>query len=134
MAAVGMGLVNLRGLCLFQSLTLAKIAVSGICTKDKIPPSEGTGIIGDEELVMSVVMVTTSPEGQELAKRPGEVVTAVSINGLEKTKKNPRKHSNNMQVSGNHQPYERNSNCSKPKNHGFNWMSIFSGLQKRKNL
>lgn len=65
-----------------------------------------------------------------MAKRPGEVVTAVSINSLEKTEENPGKHGDNVQVTSNHEPDQRDTNGSETEYHCFNRMSILSSHAK----
>jgi hypothetical protein len=72
------------------------------------------------------MMISTSPEGNEVVQTPWEVVATVSINGLEKTGGNPNIHGKNVEVAGSQTVENRNSDSSKTKDHGFDWRGIFS--------
>jgi hypothetical protein len=48
--------------------------------------------------VVEVVVVRAGPEGQEVAKRPGEVVARVGVDGLEETEGDPDVDGEDVQV------------------------------------
>ena len=49
---------------------------------------------------MEVVVIGTGPEGEDVLERPREIVSAVSVNGLEETEDDPGVHSEVVKVSG----------------------------------
>lgn len=74
--------------------------------------------------------IGTSPEGQELAQAPREIVTTVSVNGLEETENNPQIHGEKVQVTRDGCPHYWSSDNTKPQKHYFNWRGVFGGETK----
>lgn len=68
-------------------------------THDIVAPAEGSGEIVHKSHVVEVVVVSTSPEGEDVLEGPGEIVSAVSIDGLEETKNDPDVHGEDVEVS-----------------------------------
>ena len=93
-------LLDLLGLLCELSLTspLGSLG-SGLGIHNIIPPSEAACIVADETLVVSIVMISTGPEGKEIVQAPWEIVTAVSINGLKETKDDPEIHGQDVELT-----------------------------------
>jgi hypothetical protein len=68
-------------------------------THEIVAPAEGSGEIVHKSHVVEVVVVSTGPEGEDVLERPGEIVSAVSIDGLEETKNDPDVHGEDVEVS-----------------------------------
>ena len=94
--------------------------------KQIVPPPEAAGIVANEFLMVKVMVVSTSPEREEMVKTPGKLVTAVRINGLEQAQHNPHVHGEDVQVSGHSTPKNRTANSTKSKNHNLDRRCIFS--------
>lgn len=92
-----MPLVHLQ-LATLLSLTFAISTVLDICAKEIIPPTEAGSIVTDESLVMVVMVVSASPEGNPIAERPREIVAGMSIDRLEKSQHNPQQHGDQMKT------------------------------------
>lgn len=93
--------------------------------KQIVPPPEAAGIVANEFFMVEVMVVSTSPEREEMVKTPGKLVTAVRINGLEQAQHNPNVHGEDVQVSGHGTPKNRTANSTKSKNHNLDRRCIF---------
>lgn len=105
-----------------SQLALATLLVgleAGLGVKTVVPPAEAGGIVADELLVMEIVVVGTSPERKNVAQAPGEIVTTVSIDGLEETEDDPSEHGKEVEVTDDRDPDDRNSNNSKAEEHSL---------------
>lgn len=76
------------------------------------------------------MMVSTSPDRQEMVKTPREFVATVGIDSLEQAQDNPGVHGENMQVTGDSTPEDRAADGPKAENHHFNRGSIFGSQTK----
>lgn len=70
--------------------------------------------------MMHVMMLSASPERQEVVQAPGELVAAMRIDGLEQAEHNPSVHGKDVQVLGDGAPDDRNSDSPESKDHDFN--------------
>jgi len=95
-------------------------------THDIVAPAEGSGEIVHESHVVEVVVVSTGPEGEYVLKRPREIVSAVSIDGLEETENDPDVHGEDVEVSGAKNVKNRASDCSSTENEDLGRMSVLS--------
>lgn len=93
---------------------------SGLGVHDIIPPSEAARIVADESLVVSVMMISTGPEGKEVVQTPWELVTAVGIDSLEETEDNPEIHCQDVELTSNQNPDDRYTGRAKTEYHDFN--------------
>lgn len=127
-----MTLKSLSFLCvhLFHSSALQGIrSVFGV--KEIVPPAEATCVVPDEFLMVEVVMVSASPDRQEMVKTPRKFVATVGIDSLEQAQDNPGVHGENMQVTSDSTPEDRAADGPEAENHHFNRGSIFSSQTKR---
>ena len=107
-------------LCELPLTSLLGSLWSRLGVHDIIPPSEAARIVADEALVVSVVMISTGPEGEEVVQAPWELVTAVGIDSLEETEDNPEIHCQDVELTSNQNPDDRYKNRAKTENHDFN--------------
>src|ERR1700710_2653384 len=63
-----------------------------------IPPPEATRVVSNKLLVVYVVMFSTGPEWQKVVQAPWELISRMSINGLEQTEDDPEIHGENVQI------------------------------------
>lgn len=61
-----------------------------------------------------------------MVKAKGELVTAVSINGLEETDNDPNVHGQDVELASNSTPQNWSANRAKAKNHDFDRRRVFS--------
>ena len=121
-------LLSLLGLDLGE-LLLAALLVglsASLGVKHVVPPPEAGGIVADELLVVHIVMVGTGPNGEEVAQTPGEVISAVGIDGLEQAESDPDVHGEQVQVTGEHEEHHGRSDDAKTEEHGFNRGGVLS--------
>lgn len=100
---------------MFQVLALTSLLCSlwtRLGVHNVIPPSETARVVSDESFMVSVMVVSTSPEGKEMMQTPRKFVAAVCVNGLEETAHDPDIHSQDMEVSGERDPENWSSNSS----------------------
>ena len=65
-----------------------------------VPPAERGRVAADESLVVVIVVICASPEGDPVVKRNGKVVTRVSVDSLEQTEHDPDVDRQDVQVLG----------------------------------
>ena len=73
------------------------------------------------------MVICTSPEGKDMLERPREVVSAMSIDGLEETKDNPDVHGEDVEVASANDVENRTSDRSGAEDEDFGWMGVLSG-------
>jgi hypothetical protein len=125
-------LLGLLGLGLGQ-LPLAPLLGSlgtGLGVKAEVPPPEAAGVVSNELLVVDVVVLSASPEGEEVVKAPGELVAAVRIDGLEHAEGDPDVHGENVEILGDGAPEDRASDGSETQDHDFDGRGVLSGEAK----
>ena len=76
--------------------------------------------------MVQVMVVSASPEGEEVVQAPRKLVAAVRINGLEQTENDPDVHGQNVQVTSQGAPEDRAAHCAETKSHHFDWRCVFS--------
>ena len=76
--------------------------------------------------MVNVVVLSSSPEGQEVVQAPGELVAAVGVDGLEQTDDNPGVHGQNVKVLCDGAEDNGNSDSAKAQNHDFDGRRVFS--------
>jgi len=67
------------------------------------------------------VVIGTGPEGEDVLERPGEIVPAVSIDGLEETEDDPYVHGEDVEVASANDVEDRTSDRSGTKDENFSW-------------
>lgn len=80
--------------------------------------------------MVNIVVLGSSPEWDEVVKRPWELVSGVSVDSLEKTEDNPDVHGDDMEVSSESTPDDWDTDGSETKSHNFNRRGEFSGDSK----
>ena len=120
--------------CYLQSLLAGSLLclhlsddLVGLGSEHVVPPSERGGVVADKLLVMNIVMLGSSPEWKEVVKGPWELVSGVSIDGLEETENDPDVHGDDVEVSSEGDPDDWDTDGSKTKSHHFNGRGEFSG-------
>ena len=68
-----------------SGLSLPESSVAGVGSQSPVPPAKTCGEVVYEGLVVKIVVVSASPEGDEFVETPREVVSAVGVNGLEQS-------------------------------------------------
>lgn len=98
---------------LLHSLLSVHLALwTSLGVQDEVPPSETGSVRANEEVVVFVVVVSTGPEWEEVVQRPWELVTRVGVNSLEQPQADPDRNGEQMQVSGEVAPDNRNANST----------------------
>lgn len=67
--------------------------------QEVIPPSERAGVVANESLVVSIMMISTCPERQEVVQAPRKFISRVGINSLEKSEQNPNVHCKDVEIA-----------------------------------
>lgn len=113
-------------------LTASLVSLStGLSVEDKVPPAEAGCVVADELLVVKIVVLGTSPEGEDVAQAPGEVVTAVGIDGLEKTENDPKVHGDEVKIASDAKEDDGRSDDSDSEESCFDGRSILSSETER---
>lgn len=99
--------------------------------QQKIPMAERRCVVAHKVLVMVVMVVSASPNGQKVSERPGKVVARVRVNSLEQTQNNPADHGNQVHVTKVVGPQKRTANGTETSNSNFNGMRVLGGQSKR---
>jgi len=76
-------------------------------------------------------MLSARPERDNMLERPGEVVSGVGVDGLEKTKCDPNVNCDDVHVLRELAVQQGSENSSCPEYHHFKWMRILCGKTKR---
>lgn len=74
------------------------------------------------------MVVSTSPEGDKVSKRPREVVARMSVDCLPKTKSDPNVDGEDVKVIPEYSVQEWSGDRSLRKDQNFKRMGIFRGL------
>jgi hypothetical protein len=72
-------------------------------------------------------MISASPEGEDVLERPREIVSAVSIDGLEEAEDDPNVHGENVKVASANDVEDWTSDRSSAEDEDLGWVGIFSG-------
>lgn len=107
--------------------TLLRRRLTGLGVKAVVPPAERRGIVANKALVVKIVVVSTSPEGEDVTKRPGEVVTAVGVDGLEEAEDDPEVHGHKVEVVGDQSPDNGAADNAETEEHDFDGRGVLSG-------
>ena len=111
----------------FRSLyTLDIVVILVVGPHDVVAPTEGSRKIIHESHVVEIVVISTGPEGKDMLERPGEIVSAVSIDGLEETKDDPDVHSEDVEVASAKDVENRTSDRPSTEDEDFSWMGVLS--------
>lgn len=78
---------------------------------------------------MEVVVVGTSPEGEEVAKGPREVVSRVRVNGLEETEGDPNVDCQDVEVIAEEAVEERARNGALGKDEDLERVGVLGSLE-----
>lgn len=81
--------------------------------------------------MVDIVVVSTSPERDEMMQTPGKLVAGMSIDCLEQAKDDPDIHGENVQVFGESTEGDRDSDATKGENHGLKGRRILCGQAER---
>lgn len=80
---------------------------------------------------MDIVVFSTGPERKEVVQRPGELITGMGVDGLEKASNDPEIHGEDVEVSSQETPEDGGAHSAETKDHYFDWRGILSGQTKR---
>jgi hypothetical protein len=117
--------------CILGSFyTLNVLLIFIVCTHEEIAPAKGGGEIVHESHVVEIVMIGAGPEGENVLERPREVVSAMSIDGLEETESGPDVHGENVKVCCAEDVEDRSCDGSSTEDENLGWMGVFSSEAK----
>lgn len=77
--------------------------------------------------MVNIVVLGAGPEGEEVVQTPGELVTAVGIDGLEQAEHDPDVHGEDVQVTGDGAPENGRADSAKTKDHDFDGRGVLGG-------
>lgn len=123
-------LLGLDGSELLLAAALVSVG-TGLGIQTVVPPGEAGGVVADELLVVKIVVMSTSPDGEDVAQTPGEVIAAVRVDGLEKTENDPGVHGEEVELASNSKEDNWASNDTNSEESSFNGRSILSGETER---
>lgn len=121
-------------------MALAIGTVLDISAKEVVPPAERRGIVTNKSLVVVVMVLSASPERNPVVERPWEIVTRVSVNGLEETKHDPEQHGSQVKVPlgselenivSDQVIDQWATDSAKAQNHCLDGVSVFSSNTER---
>jgi len=112
----------------FRSIyTLDVVVILVVSPHDVVAPTEGSGEIVHESHVMEIVVISTGPEGKDVLERPREIVSAVSIDGLEETEDDPDVHGEDVEVASAKDVEDRTSDRPSTEDEDFSWVGVLGG-------
>lgn len=111
-----------------QTLLTASLGglLASLSVQKVVPPAEAGGIVANELFVVRVVVVGSSPDGQEVSQAPGEVIARVGVDGLEETQNDPHVHGDQVEVASQRDPENRATNSSNSEQHDLYRGSVLS--------
>ena len=83
---------------------------------------------------MDVMVVSASPEWQEVSQAVRKVVAAVRIDGLEEAEDDPDVHREDVQILADGAPQDGCTYCAHTEDHDFNWRGVLSSHAKRRRV
>lgn len=98
----------------------------GLSIKEVIPVSEGRGEVANEVLVVIIVVIGTSPNGKQVAQTPGEVVSGVGVDSLDKSQSDPDTNSKKVHVTEEISQKKRRANSTDTGEGHLEGVSILS--------
>lgn len=99
-----------------------------------VPPAEAGSVVANELLVVNVVVLSAGPDRQEVAQAPGEVVSAVGIDGLEETQSDPDVHGQEMELASDGKDQDGRSDDTDSKQTGLNGRGVLSSQAERRRV
>lgn len=84
--------------------------------------------------MVSIVVISACPEGQEVVQAPREFVTAVRINSLEQTTNDPEVHGQDVQFAGEKNPQDGDTDGASTEEHDLNRRGIFGSETERRRV
>jgi len=103
------------------------VVVFVISTHNVVAPAEGSREIVHKGHVVEIVVIGTGPEREDVLERPREIVSAVSVDGLEETEGDPDVHGEDVEVASAEDVENRTSDRCSTKDEDFSWMGVLSG-------
>lgn len=76
------------------------------------------------------MVIGTSPNGQKVVQRHGELVSRVGINSLEQSEGNPQRNGEQMQITGEHHPSNGDTDSTHSQKSNLNRMSVLGSKSK----
>lgn len=104
---------------------------ASLSVQEVVPPAEARRVVANELLVVHVVMVGTSPDGEEVAQAPGEVVATVGVDGLEETQDDPNVHGDEVEIASDLKEENGRANNTNTEKHGLNGRGVLSSETER---
>lgn len=106
-------------------------SVASLGVEEVVPQSERRRVVPNEVVVVLVVVVCASPYQEEVVQRDRELVARVCVDGLEQPEGNPDADCEQVQVSREVAPDDRNANSAKSQEHDFDRMGVFGSQPER---
>lgn len=76
------------------------------------------------------MVLSTAPEGKEVAQAEGEVIAGMGVDGLEETEDNPDIHGGEMEVLGDGNPEDGGSYSTNTEEHNLNGRGVLGSETK----
>ena len=90
-----------------------------------VPPSERGTVTICEGHVVVIVVIGSSPEGEDVSERPREVVSRVSVDCLAQSESNPEVDGENVQILSEEAVKEGARNGTLGEDKDFEWVGVF---------
>lgn len=123
-------LLGLDGSELLLATALVSLS-TGLGVQAVVPPGEAGGVVANELLVVKIVVSGTSPDREEVAQTPGEVVATVRVDSLEKTEGDPGVHGEKVELASDGKEDDRAADNTNSEEGGFDGRSVLSGETER---
>lgn len=104
---------------------------TGLGVEHVVPPAEAGSVVANELFVVNVVVLGASPDRQEVAQAPGEVVAAVGVDGLEETEGDPDVHGQEVKLAGDGEDKDGRSDDTDTEETSLNGRSVLSSQTER---
>ena len=96
-----------------------------------VPPSERGRVTVGESHVMKVVVVGAGPEGYPVPQAPREIVSGVSVDGLEQPENDPDVDGDDVEVGSEETVEERSTDGTGTEDEDLEGVSVFSSQTER---
>lgn len=120
-----------------SKLAVAALLVSlstSLSVQGPVPPAEARSVVANELLVVHVVVVGTSPDREEMAQAPREVVAAVGVDSLPQTKDDPEVHGDEVKLTGDSKDDNGRSDNAHTEKHSLDRRSVLGCKAERSGI
>ena len=95
-----------------------------------VPPTETCRVATQDRCVVEIVVVGSSPEGENVTERPGEVVARVRVDCLEQPEADPDVDGEDVEVRSSETVEERSGDGPQREDQDFEGMGVLRSLDK----